>query len=452
MNKIYRNILAAASALMALSLTGCVNEDSPCPDNDDPGQGMSIQFTVVTHNPGQGAGAQSQTDVPSRADDCNGEQTGSPAENFIDMSTCQFFLFDGTGTVLRRIFPEETSKDEDIYRWYQFKAEIVEPYFDNAIKSGQATVDFYIMVIANSNSLDGQEIAYSPGHTTIADIIAQGRTFHRPPEGFSDPNDNYNFHGWAPSLNISDNRMIPMTGIQKFTVRTADLAASTYDTPVSLSPDMAGGISSPDPKDIDMLRTLAKIEVIDKIDLPDGYDPKVDRIEIEKVELVGLYDTGLLLPDWPDNVTTQVTTPTLPAATQYLEPLAYSEQYSVGNGDKIVFFDSDPYSSEHFHQNYPVFSGYITEYSLNSIGNKVKPYIVVTLVNKNDNTNTSYFKELKLSKYEDGKPNGDGIEFLLRNHIYRYVVTGVESDTQLLQVGYSICNWSDYTVDIPSFN
>ena len=117
MNKIYRNILAAASALMALSLTGCVNEDSPCPDNDDPGQGMSIQFTVVTHNPGQGAGAQSQTDAPSaapalngasRADDCNGDQTGSPAENFIDMSTCQFFLFDGTGTVLRRIFPEET--------------------------------------------------------------------------------------------------------------------------------------------------------------------------------------------------------------------------------------------------------------------------------------------------------------------------------------------------------
>ena len=458
MNKIYRNILATASALMAPALTGCVNEDSPCPDNDDPGQGMSIQFTVVTHNPGQGAGAQSQTDAPSgapalngasRADDCNGEQTGSPAENFIDMSTCQFFLFDGTGTVLRRIFPEETSKNETSYQWYQFKAEIVEPYFDNAIKSGQPTVDFYIMVIANSKSLDGQEIAYTPGRTTIADIINQGRTFRRPPEGF------YNdtgFHGWAPSLNISDNRMIPMTGIQKFTVSTADLATSTYDTPVSLSPGMTGGIPVQTPKDIDMLRALAKIEVIDKIDLPDGYDPTIDRIEIEKVELVGLYNTGRLLPDWPDYVTEQVTTPTLPAANQYLEPLAYSEQYTVNNGDKIVFFDLDPYSSEHFHQNYPVFSGYTTEYSLNSIGNKVKPYIVVTLVNKNDNTQTSYYKELKLSKYEDGKPNGDGIEFMLRNHIYRYVITGVESDTQLLQVGYSICDWSDYTVDIPSFN
>ena len=94
------------------------------------------------------------------------------------------------------------------------------------------------------------------------------------------------------------------------------------------------------PKDIDMLRALAKIEVIDKIDLPDGYDPTIDRIEIEKVELVGLYNTGRLLPDWPDYVTEQVTTPTLPAANQYLEPLAYSEQYTVNNGDKIVFFDA----------------------------------------------------------------------------------------------------------------
>ena len=66
MNKIYRNILATASALMALSLTGCVNEDSPCPDNDDPGQGMSIQFTVVTHNPDRGP-AHSRRPTPLRA-------------------------------------------------------------------------------------------------------------------------------------------------------------------------------------------------------------------------------------------------------------------------------------------------------------------------------------------------------------------------------------------------
>lgn len=498
MNKIYRNILAAASALMALSLTGCVNEDSPCPDNDDPGQGMSIQFTVVTHNPGQGAGAQSQTDAPSaapalngasRADDCNGDQTGSPAENFIDMSTCQFFLFDGSGTVLRRIFPEETSKNETSYQWYQFKAEIVEPYFDNAIKSGKLTVDFYIMVIANSKSLDGQEIAYTPGRTTIADIAALRRTFVQP-EGYNDPNHDYEFFPWEPD--IANKRLIPMAGIQKFTVSTADLAASTYDTPVSLSPEMAGGIPVDAPKDIYMLRALAKIEVIDKIDITGVYDPSIDenpdipnyrkRPTVDKVELYGYFQKGTLMPligagkPWSES-TAQVSVPTLPESPEYTLPIEYRQ--AKGTWENGVFtpmydddgnimydyypsspitFTYDEYATAQREDKCRVYSGYVVEYDRTLVpeyqadlaGCERFPYIRVTVNNPGEaTTNSSPVFTVNVAKYTDGKP-GAGLEELLRNHIYRYELTGISSD--VLNASWTICEWGSYDITIPPIN
>ena len=256
-----------------------------------------------------------------------------------------------------------------------------------------------------------------------------------------------------------------MAGLQKFTVSADQLKGSTYDTPVDLSDENANG------KTIDMLRAMAKIEVIDKIDLPDGYDPNIKRMRIEKVELIGFYRKGTILPligsegQWPDYISENVNQPNLPALDYYAVPVPMvGEEYSAPNRGKNIGFDIDTYSSQTEHQNYPVWSCYVTEYSKLAVGDDAKPYIVVTLVDESSPDKdtdedgkeklTSFFKELKLTNYNDyGAPQGDGINFLLRNHIYRYEINSVSSsEANIIDVGYTVCNWDNYTVDIPTFD
>lgn len=461
MTRFYNKFLAAASAMM-LTLTGCVNEDSPCPGDGDEATKVTLQFTVMTHNPAASREAQqsratgAEASLLSRAgDDCYDDLQGSPAENYINTADCQFLLFDADRKLLRPIFPEITGKDDVQYTYYTIKASITEPYFDEAVKADRDQIDFYIMVIANSHStgLDGQYPGFTPGVTTIDDIAAQKLTFNLP-----ERRGQYNLiTEWQP--NINQNKLIPMAGLQKFTVSATQLKESTYDVPVYLSDENANG------KTIDMLRTMAKIEVIDKIDLPDGYDPNIKRMKVEKVELVGMYLKGTLMPSigtdgqWPDYISTQITDATLPPNSEYTNPVAYSESYAHDNDSKdIMFFNEGTIDSEKAEERYPIFFGYVTEYSKAAIGSMVKPYLVITLVDESspDNTDgkeTSFFKELKLTSYTDGAPQGDGINFLLRNHIYRYEINAVSSsEANIIDVGYTLCDWDRHEVNIPTFD
>ena len=236
MTRFYNKFLAAASAMM-LTLTGCVNEDSPCPGDGDEATKVTLQFTVMTYNPAASREAQQsratvdpeQGSLLSRADDdCSDGPQGSPAENYINTADCQFLLFDADRKLLRPIFPEITGKDDVQYTYYTIKASITEPYFDEAVKADLDQIDFYIMVIANSHStgLDGQYPGLTPGVTTIDDIAAQKLTFNLP-----ERRGQYNLiTEWQP--NINQNKLIPMAGLQKFTVSATQLKESTYDVPV----------------------------------------------------------------------------------------------------------------------------------------------------------------------------------------------------------------------------
>ena len=239
MTRFYNKFLAAASAMM-LTLTGCVNEDSPCPGDGDEATKVTLQFTVMTHNPAASRDAQQsratgnpeQGSLLSRAgDDCYDDLQGSPAENYINTADCQFLLFDADRKLLRPIFPEITGKDDVQYTYYTIKASITEPYFDEAVKADLDQIDFYIMVIANSHStdLDGQYPGFTPGVTTIDDIAAQRVTFNQP-VGYHLGGPGGEYRPWTPS--IDENRLIPMAGLQKFTVSATQLKESTYDVPV----------------------------------------------------------------------------------------------------------------------------------------------------------------------------------------------------------------------------
>ncbi len=466
MTRFYNKFLAAASAMM-LTLTGCVNEDSPCPGDGDDGTKVTLQFTVMTYNPAASREAQqsradgdtTEGSLLSRAgadDPCDEGPQGSPAENYINTADCQFLLFGADRKLLRPIFPEITGHDNVDYTWYSIKASITEPYFDEAVKAGTENIDFYIMVIANSHStgLDGQYPGFPPGVTTIDDIAAQKIIYNLPSQG--EIGDMYWTSSWSPS--IESHNYIPMAGLQKFTVSATQLKESTYDTPVDLSAGTPG-------KTIDMLRAMAKIEVIDKIDLPDGYDSNIKRMKVEKVELIGFYRKGTILPligntgQWPDYVSEDVNQPNLPSLNYYAVPVPMEgETYAGPNQGKCIMFDEDKYSSQTEHKNYPVYSCYVTEYSKLAVGNENKPYLVITLVDESspDNTDgkeTSFFKELKLTSYTDGAPQGDGINFLLRNHIYRYEINAVgSSEANIIDVGYTLCDWDRHEVNIPTFD
>lgn len=312
-------------------------------------------------------------------------------------------------------------------------------------------VSFSIMVIANGKGMHAVPFALYPGVTTIADVARELRTFDTPPhyESFT-VGDIVSkvYTPWSPS--IAEKRLIPMAGLQKFTIKAVELASSSPNEPANLTPDTNTAIP--------MLRTMAKIEIIDHLEFGQNqpYDPDAERVIIDKVELCGFYSKGTLLPWMGSNTTdyiaqwgstsTQVTSPTLPGA-YYLSPNEFSES-GYGTSDNVISF-GDPVVTESYNDGYPVFSVYIPEYSLKWIGDNVKPYIVVTLQNSNDNQQNT-IRMISLSKYIDGAPvEGTDIPFILRNHIYRYVVNSVTSELPTLQ--WTVCPWSTATVNIPPF-
>lgn len=487
MTRLSTYVLAAMSALALSMATACVNEDSPCPPDsgDDGGKGVTLQFTVVTHNAG------SNRSAVSRVDDCIGDQNGSNAENFINTADCRFMLFDEDRKLLRPIFPEITGEDAVNYTWYNIKASITEKYFDEKVAAGEP-VTFYIMVIANTSNLDGQYFTYSPGVTTIEDIAAQRRTF-RQPEGYIEflPDGFNSFVPWNP--NIDGGRLIPMAGLQQFTVDAAVLKASTYEAPVLLSPDLSGGSGNArELRNINMLRALSKIEIIDKIDMLGGnYDP-AQRPYVDKVELYGYFDSGTIMPyindgkwstaqgEWSMTSSGQVSAPTIPVNAEYTFPVinripkgswaggvwtpitdsAGNQLYDPQKGDCLTFTkDEDAMKLRDDGCN--VFSGYVVEYSRAVVaGLKYDfdewydrySYLEITVNNPmGDGKDDSPIYTMPLAKYSDGSP-GAGIDELIRNHIYRYEITGINQTVNIIEVGFTVCDWNRKTVDIPVFD
>lgn len=443
MTPIYAKVLAAASAVaLTLTLTGCVNEDSPCDipaDND----GMAIKFTLVTRN-GLGGRMQAPTSSPSRADDdCNADSPGTAAENYIDMADCELILFDGDKRLLRRIYPEKATSAADSYT---AQVEITDAYFTDKVRNGE-DVSFYIMAVANSSSLSGQQLALTPGQS-ITDLAAQQRTFKQP-TGI-----------WTPGTD----KYIPMAGFRRFTVTAAALKASSYDVPVVISTeDAANGVI--EGGSILMLRAMAKIEIVDKIDIIDKYiddedDEDSNRPSITGATLQGFFEKGAILPIvggnpsssegeilWNQNHSGQVIAPTIPSSSGYSK---------TGTNSSSITFQLDDDAKDNRSDNCRVYSGYIVEYNAASRptsgtgGTPSGPTVTVTIKSPNAEASSPKPFAIKLGTYNKNGKFQEEIPFLLRNHIYRYEITGI-TQAATLNINYTVCPWSTYDVDIPTF-
>lgn len=425
---------------------GCIYDFDSCSDSEDR-EDVKLRFTVVTrasYGPGM---------RKTRAADITGEQEGSAPENYLNLAgrDIRFLLFDGEQKLLREFTPDAdiTVADGDKYITYTVRATIAEPYFANV---ATADTEFYIMVIANCRPYSPSAFGLAPGTTTIEDVADQLASFTMKTYTIVDTETGMR-GGWNPSQpGIADGEYIPMAGLQHFTLAKDAFDGNGPEDFVELSPENGG-------KDINMLRALAKIEVIDRIDITGNFteDSQKRNVQVEKAELFGYCATGTILPSydqWNRNVdkpeTQQVIAPTMASPVAYKAPNGNIEEPVVW--DSEIDLHKDPEAQKKRRDGCPVFSVYVPEYSLASIGTAVPPYIRLTVQDPDKPDETSAFYLLKLAYYTNGAA-GNNIPYLLRNHIYRYEINAIGHTTVNVNVGYTVCPWDDdRNLDVPEFN
>lgn len=427
---------------VVLLVAGCVNDYDDCPAPETGTEPVKLRFTIVTRTP---MGGTRQT----RAADIEGEQEGSVSENYLNLAgrDIQFLLFDGNRQLLRDFTPDAgiilAAGDDNRYVTYTVHATIVEPYFAGV---ANAATDFYIMVIANGRPYGLSAFGFTPGITTIEDITEQLASFTLK-DITIDP-ETLGQLGWEPSdPGIADGEYIPMSGLQKFTLAKGAFDAKGPEDFVELSPEDGS-------KDINMLRALVKIEVIDKIEAPAGFN----HLFVEKVELLGYCATGTILPayeEWNRNEvleTQQVVHPTMANPIVYRTPLPTTVYTDTKDGTCIQFHE-DAAATQSRDDKCAVFSVYTTEYSKERVEAQIQgfvaPYIRVTMKDPDKPDDTSPLYLLRLASYSGGAA-GDDLPELLRNHIYRYEIVNVVSD-ETLNIQYTLCPMGSGETDIPSF-
>lgn len=426
---------------MLPGLTGCVGDNYDCPsDGPDPSvrpAGVSMRFDIATN------GGRS-----SRAADISGEQPGSVPEDYIDLKSLEFLLFDSDQKFLRFLNPVVTA--EAASGQYTAVATFEEPYFENAPDGTDIT--FYIMALANGSSMGASWAGADRGTTTIAALCGASQntvlTAKPVPSNLMYAN------------LFDDSQKFPMAGLQNFTLAVADLKASTEDAPADLSAGASG-------RTLNMLRALAKIEVIDKANYIGDYDDAVvgsAPCRIDKAEIVGFFSRGNMVPSYDQWMrgdvslpeTQQVVAPSVPANCPYTNPPAFSsnnDDIAAGiSGDMTIDMVPDEVAQNLRADKAPVWSAYIYEFSNPAAGVTItqNPYVRITTQGDNAVTGSSQVLPFRLGEYNAGKFETE-LNQILRNHIYRYEITGINTDGTLT-ANWTVCAMTPADVTIPDFN
>lgn len=415
-----------------------------CSHSDDPmapvaGDGVEFRFEIVTGSlvPAVSGGSRAVT-MPANT------QQGTLAENYLDLENITFLFFDADKRLIAPFHPEVTPVEDSRFVRYEVSAEVADAYFT---RPSTPQVTFYIMALANYSAFDPRNFNFTRGMSMEA--VFDAAPSFRMPEASP---------WWYPHIETLDGssgawptapQHIPMAGVQRFTVDASEFTSSNEKIELT--------------KDINMLRAMAKIEVIDRIEaVGNGVDttqpPADKRASIEKVELMGCYSRGGILPDmaqWDkrgDIETDYVSVPSVPSSASYKEPYAFNGQ-NVDNSDAIRYFGEDEAATAAREDGCKVFSVYVPEYKVPTDGAE-KAWLQVTVQNLGGSVQvggaSSVLYKLKLTSYgTDGAPAGAEIP-LLRNSIYRYEVVSVS--TSLINVQWTVCSMTPEVVDIPDFN
>lgn len=372
------------TALLGGLLPACVYDDEDTTGGSEQRDGFNISVAISA---GNAPTARAYTgNLP--------DEGGAGAENYIDINDLQIYAFstDGSNTLLAQIYPNKNHEGimppeiTPVGNTYYLKAEL--PY-DTFSKH----TEFKLVVVAN-------------GGATSSDVNPDWGTLTMQTYSMTYENN----QAWIPQWGKTG---IPMFGVQK-----VSLVGYNFKTYNEFNPYLL--------EDINMLRALAKVEVV---------DARENVANEETVVRVGLssYNTkGYLATDCGDATTTEnvmvarIPDDHGPSTT----PLSF-----VREGSK--------------------FTAYLPEYEL---GNADSRKIIVVEIQKKESgeTMTGRF-ELFLAPYTaEGRPETDEEKLneypwqaLLRNHIYRYKITQVNwTEPVQVTVSYMVCPWERQSCEI----
>lgn len=371
MRRIYAKtcVMLVTALCCVLLLPSCIGENTPCSPEKDGGYELNLSISA----------GRIGTKTGNQEDD-----KGISDENFIDVTGVDYciFIVDGDenkNTILEQFKPDdiELTQSNGDYSVYNLKGTF-KPVSD-AVK---------IMVMANWKSF-GENYPAPDGliGKKLTDLYSDGVNYNF---DYPDPD----AKSWKP---VSGNAGIPMFGLsEKIQLYPAGTTASGNYGPIP--PEM---VTDPIP----MLRALAKIEVAN---FTNKENIKITACRLTKYNKQGrLIPDGTKNPDWnkePD----QVTEPSMPGGT-------------VGSGVNLSFVQStDEKGNE-------LFMAYIPEMLLDP--EKSRPVIEVDITQDGSTSNTY---KIELAQYgNNGKPTANYYPDLLRNHCYRFNVTGVGVNADL---------------------
>ena len=376
--------MACAMGLAAL-LSSCMHDDTPpCEMSPEDGYTLNVRLSAGS--------------LATRAAE-DGTSPGTGAENFINIGSGDYavFILDQDGHYVQRFEPGsvslKTTAQGDVYDLRGF------------FRPAETMTSIQLMVAANWET----DFGYS--YNDFESVLKKMDTDVLPtlPERIYDEDINFTLPtnggtSWVPVAGEGRVTGIPMFGMMSAPV-ALDRSSMTTEIPAA----------------IPMLRSLAKIEIRDMVE---GKSAEIERCVLTK------YNTkGRFIPDGKTNSDWNV------AEKQVLTPSLPSDAAMTGTGlqfakeKRDVTINGTDYKGDKAKDYFVV---YVPEIDLTKFAEDERPVIEVYL---KDATEPSAV--IQLADYNGGKEpeREDGqdpyYKNLLRNHAYRYDVTGVGLTAEL---------------------
>lgn len=365
-----RHILKYAFAVMLLGslCASCITDSE---DDVQPAKKITVRFTLVTQKAQAGGSRAAGHPMDPGTVRENEINIGDDDYRILAFDPASGYLYeDLTANNNERKLVQKSEGDEQTEYHY-------------TVTFSQPRTVFQLVVLANWNSFKvGDADCYAdfiPLKTKLSDVMAKYYTL--------------------PTTQNGD-MYIPMVGMQTYAINPNAIPEdNSRDKPYLLA-------------DINMLRSVAKIEVIDGL--------TAEGISIGGVSLTGYNSTGTFWPNIGNNSgwnteDIQVLTPTIPTNPGW------------NNITSLLFFKQE---NKHVL--------YVSECNVSTDNN---PEIAITISNPNGSTPETAAYSFNLSERE--------ITSLLRNHIYRFEIKSASTG---LNINYTLCPWDIKTSGEITFN
>lgn len=392
---------------MLLMLGSCGLINDPDTPDDDKGD-ISIKFRVSTI-------ASIGNHGNTRADDKKHDEVPSSIPQIEDMINTEdfaFYIFLGAEDNAKLIYscsdfskPGSASINGSL-GFYDINVlltnkEIREYFGDN--QDPDSPVKFRIITLANTKVItNGKFPSESMTGLTYSEIINKAKELT-----FSIDKNIYNPDGG----NITDKvkAYLPMFGMNVFTTTLGRLLEARFENPIHLG-------------DIDMLRAVSKVRLIDNITRIEGTQyPRITSAEFALDR-----SNGYVLPDQYESYINGNQVHTARLTNAETTPSRIPFILNDGNQKEVEYFT------------------YCPEQTIS--GDTGRPAFYITIA-YDDNVANNKTYEVSMTGYQGTAFDWSG-DYLLRNHIYTLRVDGLTLDRELI---LTVCPRADFTTDVPTF-